>query len=192
MFGLFGLISQLFVLAFWIVVIALVVLVVMKISRARKEITEDQVSARWDRLVPGKAEKKEEFFRRVKEEIGKKQLRYPVSETTVSSGTFDLPEKYVVVQIDTNGCYVGAVIEGIDLHVNWALRRKLPHFLYLTPWLGPLFYSLIHGSDFNKVNRKNAFADVILDCAGQAAFDISDGTIERKAERKPSGKLGPM
>jgi hypothetical protein len=192
MFGVFELISSLFTLLFWGVIITFGVYVVMKINRAKNQITEDQISARWDRLVPGKAEKKEEFFTKVKEEIKKKEVRYPVLDGNVSSGTFGVPEKYVVVDNENCSCYIGAVKEGTDLHVNWALRRKLPHFLYLTPWIGPMFYSLIHGSDFNKINKKNAFADVILDCAGQAAFDISDGTIERKAERKPSGKLGPI
>lgn len=192
MYSIFDLISSLFTLLFWAVIIALIVFVVIKISRASHQITEDQVAERWNRLIPGKADKKEEFFVKVKEEIKKKQLEYPAFEENVTTGAFGPPESYVMVENENHSCYIGAVIEGTDLHVNWALKRSLPHFLYLTPVLGPMFYRLIHGSDFNKTNRKNAFADVILDCAGQAAFDVSDGTIERKAERKPSGKLGPI
>ncbi len=192
MFGIFSLISSLFTLLFWGVIIAFIVFVVLKINQAKQQITEDQVAERWDRLVPNKAEKKEEFFAKVKDEIGKKQVRYPVQERNVTTGAFGLPEKYVVVENENHSCYIGAVVEGTDLHANWALKRSLPHFLYLTPVLGPMFYRLLHGSDFNKVNRKNAFADVILDCAAQAAFDISDGVIERKAQRKASGKMGPI
>lgn len=159
--------------------------------RARHQITENQVASRWDRLIPGKAQKKEEFFAKVRQEIKKKELGRPVAEANVSAGAFGRPETYIVVENGDHSCYIGAVVEGTDLHANWALRRKLSS-LYLMPGIGPALYKLFHGSDFNKVNRINAFADVVLDCAGQAAFDISDGTIERKVERKRSGKLGPL
>lgn len=186
-------ISGLFTLLFWAVVIGGIILAVMWIAGlSSSQVKQENIVEVWSELLPGQAKKKDKFFELVEKELEKRKLRY--NWQTITIGTTIKDDYLMIPQNNGYAAYIGAVVEGTDLHVNWSLEEKNAlGCLTRIPVIGLVIASYMKTHAFNIMNRAKAFASVTLDCAANAADQIShESKLGKKVKRKSSGRLGPL
>lgn len=195
MFGIFYLLSSLFQLLFWALIIVAIVVVVRYFMNLSK-VPEEEIIQRWGQLLPSQAELKNEWLGRVQKELGEKKFPYNTYNEALSEGfTSSDEQRFLVAQLDGDYmCYIGCIPIGTDLHVSWALREKRASGCFNFPIIGPFLFKLLKGAPFTRINKVGAFASVVLSATVDAAENIMDEKMLDKSHlnRKSSGKLGPL
>lgn len=108
----------------------------------------------------------------------------------------DKAEDYLQIALNSEiSAYIGAIVQGNDLYVSWALRDKnILEKLLRIPILGLIIAIFTPKSRFNRMHRIRAFATITHDCTLMATEKIMEkaGLDVKKLNRKTSGRLGPL
>jgi hypothetical protein len=198
MFGVYQLVNSLSSLCcsvFWLLVVAVVILLFIRLFTVNK-YAEDSVVERWSALLPGQADKAETYLARASEALKARQLTFPthrerIAVSLTSSESYD----FLVCQMNADfSAYISFVPVGSDLEVNWLVQDHMIRGIYRLPILGPLLLSLTKRYTFANGNKVRAFATATYSAAVEAAEQIMDeARIDRsRLNRQTSGKLGPL
>jgi hypothetical protein len=180
---------------FWIFLLAVVVLFLIKVFSVNK-YAEESVLERWSAVLPGQADKAASYLERIETGLRARSLpfnsrreRIPVSLT--SSEAYD----FVVCEMNADySAFMSYVAVGSDLEVSWLIQDHMIRGIYRVPILGPLLLSVMKRYTFANGNKVRAFASATYSCAIGAAEQIMDETNSDKSRlnRNTSGKLGPL
>lgn len=195
MFGLIGAIISLVTFVFWLAVIAIAILLIIKIFSVNR-YAEDSVIERWSAVLPAQADKANTYLDRVDEVLRAKNLpfashRERIAISLTSSETYD----FLVCEMNADySCFVSFVPVGSDLEVSWLVQDHMIRGIYRIPILGPLLLSVMKRYTFANGNKVRAFASATHAAAVEAAEKILDEANADKSRlnRQTSGRLGPL
>lgn len=150
------------------------------------KVASENIIQSWGCYLPGQAEKIDQYFELIEDEITKRDngLDVEYEELGARLGT---KTTFLKIPWDDNWCaYYGAEGLGIDLGVTWNLYCKNP--LKGMERIGLLV------SDFLETNGIKLFASVTLDCAIEAANALVEDTDldSSRINRESSGAFGPL
>ncbi len=177
---------------FWILVIGLVIMTVLRLSGRPKE---EDVLERWSALLPGQAISGGEFLLQVEQELADRNPEFQQSQMNFvgkvgTSGQPGIKVKYDMVQ----SCFISYETVGKDLHLSYALHQK-KSILYVIPIFGPILFRLLNVIYLHERNKLLAFTAVTIDCAKKVTdnlideLDLDRNTVKIK---EASGVLGPI
>lgn len=180
---------------FWILLLAVVVLFLIKIFSVNK-YAEESVIERWSAVLPGQADKANTYLDKVDEALRATKLpfashRERIAISVTSGEAYD----FLVCEMNADySCFVGFVTVGSDLEVSWLIQDHMIRGVYRVPILGPLLLSVMKRYTFAMGNKVRAFASATHAAAYEAAERIMDEVNADKSRlnRKTSGRLGPL
>ncbi len=195
LFGLFSLVVGLITFLFWVAVIAVVLLLIVKIFMVNR-YAEESVVERWSAVLGGQADKADTYLAKVDEALRSRKLpfaahRERIAISLTSSEIYD----FLVCQMNADySAFISYVSVGSDLEVSWLVQDHMIRGIYRVPVLGPLLLSVTKRYTFANGNKVRAFASATHAAAIEAAEQILDEARVDKTRlnRKTSGKLGPL
>lgn len=182
-------------LVFWVLLIAVVVLVLVRIFSVNK-YSEESVIERWGALLTGQADKADVYLKYFEEATKSRGLPWtPQRERIATSLTSSDYQDFSVCRLSSDySAFTSCIPAGSDLHVTWLVQDHMIRGLYKLPIIGPLLLSVMKRYSFAMMNKVNAFASATYSCAVQAAERILQEANQdvSKLNRQTSGKLGPL
>ena len=180
---------------FWILLLAVVVLFLVKIFSVNK-YDEESVIERWGAVLPGQADMASTYLDKVDDALRARMLTFAsrrerIAISLTSGETYD----FLVCEMNADySCFVSFVPIGADLEVSWLVQDHMIRGVYRVPILGPLLLSVMKRYTFANGNKIRAFASATHSCAVEAAERIMDeaNVDKSRLNRKTSGRLGPL
>lgn len=177
---------------FWIFIIGLVAVTVLRLSGRPKE---EDVIERWGALLPGQAVSGGEFLLQVEQELTDRNPEFQQSQMNFvskvgTSGQAAIKVKYDLVQ----SCFISYETVGNDLHLNYALHQK-KSILFVIPIIGPILFRLLNVIYLHERNKLLAFTAVTVDCVKTVTDNLIDELgLDRDTVKikEASGVLGPI
>lgn len=194
-FGAFGGLVNLACTFFWILLLTVVVLFLIRTFRPNK-YDEDSVLERWSAVLHGQADRASGYLSKVEAALNAGGLPFKSHRTRIPvSMVSNESYEFVVCEMNSDfSCYISCVPAGSDLEVSWLVQDHMIRGIYRTPILGPLLLSVMKRYTFAMGNKVRAFAGITHECAVLAAEEIlNEAPADRsRLDRQTSGRLGPL
>lgn len=177
---------------FWILVIGLVIMTVLRLSGRPKE---EDVLERWSALLPGQAISGGEFLLQLEAELSDRHSGFKQSQMNFVGKVGGSGQAAIKVTYDmVHSCFISYETLGKDLHLNYALHQK-KGILYVIPIFGPILFRLLNVIYLHERNKLLAFTAVTVDCVKQVTDNLIDELgLDRDNVKikEASGVLGPL